>query len=236
MNCPRCGTVIPTGSWQQAQQLEGSAKLSIPGQPSSLNVQSAYRKTPIRKMELVADVIVPLAQAGVSGLLIGGLSTPLFIAAENVPWYAGIYLGALSVGVVWTFRLATSRDSLWIVEELIGSDLDGDGHTGAPPAYGVRTELKKDDGWQFDSLPGQPEALHKFATDVSGGETFAERTAFIAGLSRREWAALRDKFVANNWAYWRNPQQPQVGVELLRAGRAVLRSIAATPPPPPEDR
>ncbi|GAB4440011.1 MAG: hypothetical protein Kow0031_21940 [Anaerolineae bacterium] len=237
MSCPRCGYVHPELPWQMSRKFENnSSGLKLPGLPQPLNITSAYRKTPVRKMELMADVVVPMAQATISGLMIGGLSTPLFAAAQNVPWYAGIYLGGISVGLVWVFRLATSRETLWVVEELTGADLDNDGHTGPPPSYGVRTELKTTDGWQFDNLPGQPPALHKFATAISSGESFTERNATAAGLSQPEWNALRDKFVANNWAYWRNPQRPQVGVELLRAGRAVLRSIAATPPPPPEYR
>ena len=236
MNCPRCGTLIPTGPWQSARRLENNTALSIPGLPAPLNITSAYRKTPVRKMEMVADVLVPLAQAGISGLLVGGLTTPLFAAAQNIPWYAGLYLGAVSVGLVWGFRLAASKDTLWVIEELTGSDIDGDGHSGPPPAYGVRAELKKDDGWQFSTLPGTPSALHKFAVTVNGGESFTERTSYTSGLTQQEWEALRNTFISNNWAYWRNPERPQVGVELLRSGRAVLRSIAATPPPPPEYR
>ena len=215
--------------------MHNTAGLSLPGLPQPLNITSAYRKTPVRKMELVADVVVPLAQAAVSGLFVGGLITPLFVASD-LPWYAGVYLGALSVGVVWGFRLAASKESLWVVEELTGTDIDGDGHTGQPPAYGVRAELKTSDGWQFDNLPGEPATLHKFATAVNRGDSFTERSATAHGLSQPEWRALRDKFVMNNWAYWKNPERPQVGVELLRSGRAVLRSIAASPPPPPDYR
>ena len=231
MNCPRCGYAQTQQPWTQARRLESTAGLNLPGLPTPLNVTSAYRKTPVRKMELVADVAVPLAQAVVSGLLVGGLSTPLFAAAQNIPWYAGIYVGALSVGVVWGFRMAASKETLWVVEELTGSDIDGDGHAGPPPAYGVRAELRTEAGWQFSTLPGDPAALHALAGAVTGGDSFSERTATAAGLSQPEWFKLRDEFIERNWAYWKNPNRPQVGIELLRAGRAVLRSVAATPPP-----
>jgi len=140
------------------------------------------------------------------------------------------------VGVVWGFRLAASKESLWVVEELTGTDIDGDGHTGQPPAYGVRAELKTSDGWQFSTLPGDPAAVYGFAQAVISGATFSERTATAAGLGQPEWFKLRDEFIDRNWAYWKNPNRPQVGIDLLRSGRAVLRSIAASPPPPPDYR
>jgi len=229
MNCPRCGTTIPTGQWQRTQLMENSAAMSLPGLPAPVNVQSVFRKTPVRKMEMVADVLVPLTQAAVSGILVGVLATPLFLSID-LPWYAGIYTGALSVGVIWGFRLGATKETLWIVEELIGQDIDQDGHAGAP-SYGARVDVRTDKGWQFDDLPGQPANLHKFAIAVAGGESFSERTAFGCGLTEPEWKSIRNKFIDNNWAYWRNPEQPKVGVDMLRSGRAIIRSIADTTPP-----
>ena len=237
MQCPRCGLPIPAGSWQQSQQFEKTAAgLKLPGLPAPINVQSVFRKTPVRKMELIADVVVPLAQATVSGLLVGGLATPLIIASDG-PWYAGLYLGALSVGIVWGFRRAASKETLWIIEELTGADIDGDGHAGEPPApaYGIKAEVKSREGWQFATLPGEPASLHYMAQMVSRGSSFSERTATSAGLSQPEWMALRDEFITRGWAHWKNADRPQVGVALLGAGRAVLRSIAANPPPPPDN-
>ena len=71
------------------------------------------------------------------------------------------------------------------------------------------------------------------ARRVNAGVGFSH--AGLAGphkpLSRSEFEALRDEFVARGLAVWRNPEAHGQGLELTAAGRGMCRKFAELPEP-----
>ena len=104
-------------------------------------VPDVITQTPTGTVRSVqADVIVPMAQAGFTGVvgafLAGGLA--LTVGAENVlPWLFGGF--ALGLAGVWALNLWQSHRLMWKIERVVGRDLDGDGYHGAPPEPGTFT-------------------------------------------------------------------------------------------------
>jgi hypothetical protein len=217
--------------WKQYRTLSNTTALAVPGRQQA-DLVSAYRRTPYRKMELIADVAVPLAQAAITGSLsaVAVFVTGLFY---GWPWYAGPFFGVFVTGVSWLGLIWSGRESLWVIEEVIGRDLDGDGETGPPaPAWGVRAEITEGKRWQFADIPVRPGPLHKLAGAViEGDESFTERTAAANDMTQAEFYILRDLMVERGLAAWNHPTRRQNGVSLTRGGLALLRAIVNTPPP-----
>jgi len=226
--CKYCGQKINT------VEFSNTAALSIPVEPPA-GFTSAYKRTPYRKMEMAADVLVPLAQSVITGVVV---ATALGVITPFLPWawYIGPIVGAITVGLTWGYRLSVSRDTLWTIEEIVGHDIDGDGHTGRPEErHTIEVWVKDGQRRQPFDIPGDGQAAVYFAQAVSNGDSFTEATAQATGYGVTAFRQLRDLFVQNRWAVWRNPNHPQQGVELTMIGRQILRQIQTddTPPLPP---
>jgi len=76
---------------------------------------------------------------------------------------------------------------------------------------------------QIAFLPDSREMI-QFARAVANGQSFSERTAKRFGLGG-EWEGIRDQMLDRGWAIWRDGRHPQQGIELLAAGRAVMRRV-----------
>lgn len=229
--CQHCGAKL-----NKLTDFSSGAALSIPAAGADLGqagagFSSAYRKTPYRKMEMGADVLVPLTQSVITGAVV---ATGLGVITPFLPWswYVGPITGAITIGVAWGYRLAVSRETLWIVEEFIGQDIDGDGHTGRPERHTIEVWVKDGKSRKTFDIPGDLAAL-PFIQAVVEGDTFTEATAQATGYGVTAFRQLRDLFVKNRWAVWRNPSHPQQGVELTLIGRQILRQILTDNDPLP---
>lgn len=133
-------------------------------------------------------------------------------------------------------RLGLYDGLLWKTEEATGRDIDGDGHVGEPPA-----EVKEPEVVRVEFIEnGVPrviadiegvgvDRLKKLAELVRGGKGFSERTAGEAKITQKEFGKLRDYFVAQGWAKWKN-DEPRQGVELLRHGVRLFETLSPTLP------
>lgn len=228
MHCPHCGYPIHT-DWQQYRSYSNTVRSPLSSElPSSIQVASAYRKIPFRKMELASDVLVPLAQACITGMMVAVLVTACLPFFEW-PWFSGIYSGLFTTVIMWGFRLALSKNTLWIVEEIIGRDIDGDGQAGR--SYrSIRLEIKQGRKTMLADLPGDENTLIRFARHMSQGASFSERAAAESGYGVSNFRKLRDIFVQREWAAWNNPAHPQQGLVLTDDGRQIIQAIAAHSP------
>jgi hypothetical protein len=188
-------------------------------------------------------VLIPLAQAIITAVLIG-LATGIIAAWLGWPgWKLGITAGCLTAVYSWL-----SYRGRWaqILERLLGVDLNNDGFVGAPdpgPMPPVRVELLQDEGRAVDyiDLPASKEQLRELADGLQVGRQFA-LTAWAGPnrpFTRVEFEALRDALIARGLAKWKREGAPNQGCELTRPGAAVLRRFASdttrrrlTPPPP----
>jgi hypothetical protein len=209
--------------------------VSIPGGAAPEPAFGDYQKTtPVSRLE-PRDVLTAGLDAGVSF----GLIT---IAGAGACWYLEWPLvlapaGGLAIAI-WRYfdGLALARGLLEIVETITGKDIDHNGKVGKPePPHTVRVELGETNQgyrrWQYADFAIEPALLVKLAQVVLSGESFSERTATDIGLTQKDFAGLRDEFIARGLAKWNHPERRQQGVSLTRGGLLALQVIVDTPLP-----
>jgi hypothetical protein len=101
---------------------------------------------PARPATFIGDVLVPGAQAAITGSLVGAALTigvALFTDYEDnlLALWLGLALGITTLA--WVILLLDHRRLLWAVERLTGVDIDQDGSTGKPGAHLVWVNRQK---------------------------------------------------------------------------------------------
>lgn len=203
--------------------------------PAGLHVS---RETPVFMPTMEANIIVPRAKAVTYGFFVGGagfvvVAGPLIMGGARV-WdalAAGGTIGGVAFFITSAWAWHTSSrfyDTLLTrFEEMTGQDVNGDGQVGRDSVDVNVTDDKgnrKTETWPVSKL-----ALVQFAKSVvsdSPNDTFSESTAREAGISRAAWETVRDRFLTNGWAHWRNPANRRQGLELSPHGGRILRAIA----------
>lgn len=182
-----------------------------------------------------------------SGLAAAGLTDVVMAGIRNTNLTGWGYIGIISLfgiggGVIAFFweakakfpvRLEKYDGLLMKAEEVTQIDLNGDGHIGEPEAKepetvkveftenGIPRQLSEIEGVGIDRLK-------KLAELVRSGKGFSERTAGEAKISQKEFGKLRDYFIAEGWAKWKN-DEPRQGVQLLRKGARLFATLSPTP-------
>jgi hypothetical protein len=161
---------------------------------------------------LQADVLVPMAQAGFSGVvgaLLAGLLAYGLQAANVLPW-AGFGF-ALGLAGVWTLNLWQSHRLLWIVERVTHADLDNDQHIGPPPEPGTFTvnrdaaKAKADQAVRTrvraDTLTAY---LEFWARCCTSGTAYRRHGITTVGSDAyRAWDTMRREFVSLGLLSWK---------------------------------
>lgn len=204
---------------------------ALPAAPATGDWQKV---TPVGRLE-PKDITTAIYDSGISFALIT-LAAGAVVYAAGWPWLVAP-AGGLGVAM-WRYfgGLRLARSLLEVVESITQTDLNHDGKVGKTE-HVVKVEIKDRGKWQFATLPGKPAALVSFAQAVIAnqpGVSFSERTAVDAGLTQEQYGDLRDVFIDRGWAVWNHPTRRQAGVTLTVSGKAVLRSIAASPLPQDE--
>ena len=149
-----------------------------------------------------AQVVVPLAQCGLVGLMlaVGAMAIARAILGDWRGWPVALLIGLLGfVGLgVWRFVWDVRRPVLEWLESATGQDLDGNGEIGSAGRVTI-TET------QLDRRARQ---VLRMATE---GKSISRRTLVPRMMSRGEWQALMTRLVARGIC------------ERARDGSAVLR-------------
>jgi hypothetical protein len=191
--------------------------------------------SPIRAATFVADVVVPAAQAGISGALISGAVT---FVVSRTDWYGSLLTLWLGVTVIvsclaWVVLLMDSRRLLWAVERLTGKDLDGDGRAGQPEKQTIEVVVIQGGhqriigaGW----LGLSDDQILMLAADLTRGRSLAEgdlgKDSMLFPKGINQFRTVRGKLVEAGLIAMVNPQAPNLGYEITRAGRAVFQRLA----------
>lgn len=191
-----------------------------------------YQADPLRD-----GVIVPLAQAVITGVMAGIVAGGIWALARwpFSPWLVGLIAGS---GVMFFSWLAYRSNWQMVFESITGADLNKDGYIGPPPVVvqppkepeKIRIEVIQDEGKAGDwiDLP-YPEKLPELSRGLlEGKRQFSQTTWSGRGhlFSRAEFETLRGELIRRGLARWKNPEAPSQGVELTPAGKAVLRRLA----------
>jgi len=216
-----------TVPWADAAQQQPPAGLHIPA-----GVESEH-SMPARPADLVADLIVPIGQAAVTGLLLGtagALATTHWhwfdYDGEFWPLWSGMFLA--TTAVAWLILLLESRRLLWAIETITGLDLDGDNHRGEPQPQD-----------RIIIVNGRPASLaNRELQKQTLLVSFVARLP-IKGTGSRVWDdelgrdvynEFRDALMAGGWADWKSYRadgtpHERGGWELLDDVETVLANI-----------
>jgi hypothetical protein len=189
-------------------------------------------RTPARPPTLESDVLVPLAQALATGVLLGGATglVGTWLQAPD-PWALALGVGCGATVLTWGALLRQVRDLLWQVRTALAP-----GPTTEPERPTVRVELahQGEKRLQYLNIPGDPDRLAHLARRVLAGDPLSEArwTGKRGPFSKAEFQALRAELLRAHLVRWRNPGAPAQGVELTPVGRAVFRRLAQGGEPP----
>ena len=159
------------------------------------------------------EVIYPAAKCIVTGLF------AFVLAAVLWSWSVAALVGAGVAMAAWlVFQLPDKKILQRVAESKVY------------PVETTRIEITASDpAGQFSAgrwadLNLSREDLQVLAKRINAGASFSH--AGLAGpgrpLTRSQYETLRDEFIARGLAYWRSPAAHAQGVELTRAGRAVM--------------
>jgi hypothetical protein len=151
----------------------------------------------------VADLLVPLGQAVITGALLAGVV--VYIAARRdydgdlLTLWAGVGLPASTL--VWLVLLFDSRRLLRVVETLTGLDLDRDGHVGKPKERVVIVNAARGqvEAAQRENAQRQSQFARWVAQLPTRGT--AART-WERELGRETYQEWRDSLIRLGWAKW----------------------------------
>ena len=165
---------------------------------------------PAREGNFHSDVLVPVTQAFITGVLAGLIAALLvhffFSASLDVTAYTFGTAFILIMAGVWGRLLDDHNQLLWRVERVTGRDFDGDGQIGEPTAREpeqvvvvVRRPKKDGENVEFLHYGVNRTALEKFARAALHGESLAVNrwTSGGAPFSRSEYENLRAAMTAD---------------------------------------
>ena len=195
---------------------------------------------PAREETVHSDVIVPFAQASITGVLVGSsfaiLALLFFTKNTTFAVYLFAVLSVLVTAVVWIQQMQKRNEILWRVESLLGRDFNGDGVVGEPSSLRIELSTTNEHGFQsmeILDLPGDALRFREFACAVLAGRaiSLASWTGQGGLYSRREFIQLRDELLKRGWLVWRNPHAPAQGVVLTKKGREAMEKVCQAPHP-----
>lgn len=187
-----------------------------------------------------SHVLVPLAEAIISGFLVGmaaGVIVLVLWIYGNGGWLEALKYGffvSLVVGFVvtcfsWRGHLGDYKSLLWYKEFAQGPEVEQQN------TQVYKAEVKTNSNWVHADLPfdrDNPQALVDFAKGViAGAAPFSERGAGRYRYSVIMFTKLRDNFIRGRMAYWKDSNNKRLGVGLSASGLALLKSVASNPPP-----
>lgn len=255
--CPQCGARLDTrpgamrrlargvGQWRAARSTTLESTALAPWQPEPPapvapgHSMTAIRQTPVRGQNLEADLATPFLQAIATGLFVSILGLYLAWVRQGVLWHHGIIAGVVAAGIYWLLTLSWNRKLLWLVEEIIQSDVDGDGQAGQPAALQQQVTtlemVHRDDGIQrrrFDLPDGMTEVdLIDFASGVlveHRGLAESSWTGRGRPFSKPKYRELLDVLGRAGLVAWVDDKNHAQGRKLTWAGRHALTKLIET--------
>jgi len=180
---------------------------------------------PVRPPTWESDVAVPLGQSVVTGFVLGSAATVVAWYVWDLPvWPAWGVVVAVAVGGAWLWRMGAAGATLYVVERVLGADLDGDGEIGAPEAHIVTLRANG------AGAPEDPEVRLRgeFVTFVRGcaaaGDTSLRRWE-EAGMGRQRYEEFRDRLMGGGFARWKDPENRRQGWEITAPADVIIEHI-----------
>lgn len=240
-NCPHCGGSIHVtkaspqstlANWSEAITFNAAAPGGV------ANDFSEWTRTiPTRAPTASGDVVVPLAQAAITGFVFG-LTSGAIAYVQAWPAWVPVAVGSGVFALAWMWLLADHRSLLRVTETIIGRDLDGDGQVGQPAASEtVRVEVVEHhneagdtsnvDSMRFFELPATRSALRHFAREALNGVELSERAMAGKGrpISGPRFRNLRDSLIEAGYLRWASESDHRQGAAVTRKGAEFFQAV-----------
>jgi hypothetical protein len=188
----------------------------------------AHRTSPARPASTESDVVVPLLQSLITGVIVG-LPVGTFVAlAFQWPWWSApaIAIGAV-IPAVWLHRLGAHSRALWTVEKIFNRDVDGDSFTGEPPRQSFEMEVKTGRTIQRFDMPGRLEQFYTLARGILRGKPFSEHewTPQRRLYSVPTFRQIRSRLLELRYIEWVNPMLHFQGLRVTDRGHDFMESF-----------
>lgn len=192
---------------QYYRAFESAQNAAQPEPPALAPGMTAIRYAPPRSANPTSDVLVPVLQSVVAGIVIIAAVfvivafVPLFRGVQQDAWVISIVIGVVALATIYILLMRRHSDAttfVQVIEEVTRLDLNKDGAIGKPESPPVervveplvihaQPETRKYHLPNFGDVPY--EALHVFLeyADEDGLTLDAARSA---GLSRKQWEAV----------------------------------------------
>ena len=182
------------------------------------------RRRPARPGSLESDLLVPLGQAAVSGVLVAGLAGGVAAwAGASRPLLTAVLAGGVVLCATWAVAMLDRRELLWQVERMIHTDLDRDGTVGRPPVTTVEVVDPRNRQIRYVDVPLSDGQLEELARAVLRSGAVFSRRSLPEGLVNAEvYGDLVARLLPAGLLVQRG-RGLEAGVELTAAGRSWLR-------------
>ncbi len=192
------------------------------------------RRRPVRSAAVESDVVTPVLQSAISGLVIGVVASVVAVVASVPrPVLIGVGAGSGVLAVTWGVLLGEHRRLLWEVERIIGADVDGDGVAGDPVTVEsdlqpqvTRVEVdERHNGSRrirYVDVPLSDRELERLARAVLERRERFSRRGLSDLLSQSQYSAVYSAMLDGGLLF-----DTGNGNELTAAGRAFLRQYLA---------
>ena len=237
MRCSVCNQEVNnfnTDGWQPITRFNNS--VATPWSQAGAggnNTADYYRQQPARPADLTGDVLVPLAQAFISGVAIMPISMSI-LSLSGYEFSTAAKGGAVIGGVVfcgmWFLLLKAHRKLLWAIEEITNTDLNQDGYTGPPQLQRVQLEVthKKEGAATSQKILEFPQTVtpHKARRfcEIALTDGISESSCTGGGkpISKKELKEIWQQFLNLGYGEWLDPHNHNQGRKLTDYGRAAL--------------
>ncbi len=190
------------------------------------------RREPSSSSTVESEVIVPLAQSSITGLVLG-----LVWLTGSILWHRidlapyALIITIVTMAVVWLMLLREHRSLLWKLETITRTDLDGDRFVGRPtadpdpmPITTVEIVDQAQGRIRYVDLPITDEVLELLARAVlMSGQPFSRRNLHDAGvLHSEQYGPVSTAMIAAGLVRYKG-NGPNTGMDLTPSGRSFLR-------------
>lgn len=192
--------------------------------------ESAREYAPRRWPGVTPDVVTPLLQAVVTGLLLAMIATGVLWGVFELAFAQTFGVSfCVSVTLAWFWRLGVVTETLWDVEERTGLDLDRDGVVGRPGPQTVRLEIVRGNHTQYVDIDGLEDSrrLRTLAILALTNRLSERAVNREFGWSRDRWVGVRDGLVERKWAKWDGDPGSTQGIIFTDEGREIMQEVLA---------
>lgn len=178
--------------------------------PSSIETER-----PIAQPSVSANVLVPFLQAIILSVSSSVPATWLLIEAEVVKgwWPAWAVVAGLFFGIAFMRRSNAAEETLWVVERVLGVDLDGDKQVGEPIIIQGTSPIQRK----------RADFMTFLRAIQATGDTSRER--FESSLGRARYEEFRDVLLRAGLAEWRSDDNHRLGWDWIGNAEEVIRQL-----------